>query len=96
MTAAAITPDDVILEPSAGTGLLAVLAQTIGGSLIRNELAETRADLLTSLFPALSVTLFDAIQIDDHLPQAAAPSVVLMNPPFSLMANVSGRVADAA
>jgi predicted RNA methylase len=96
LTAAAITPDDRVLEPSAGTGLLAILAQTIGGSLILNELAETRADLLSSLFPALAVTRFDAAQIDDHLAPDAVPSVVLMNPPFSVMANVSGRVADAA
>ncbi len=96
LTAAAITPDDRVLEPSAGTGLLAILAQTIGGSLILNELAETRADCLASLFPALAVTRFDAAQIDDHLAPDAVPSVVLMNPPFSVMANVSGRVADAA
>ena len=96
LTAAAITPDDRVLEPSAGTGLLAILAQTMGGSLILNELADTRADLLSSLFPALSVTRFDASQIDDHLSPVAVPSVVLMNPPFSVMANVSGRVADAA
>ena len=96
LTAAAITPDDRVLEPSAGTGLLAILAQTIGGSLILNELADTRADLLSSLFPAFAVTRFDAAQIDDHLAVDAVPSVVLMNPPFSVMANVSGRVADAA
>jgi len=96
LTAAAITPDDRVLEPSAGTGLLAILAQTIGGSLILNELAETRADLLSSLFPAFAVTRFDAAQIDDQLAPDAVPSVVLMNPPFSVMANVSGRVADAA
>ena len=52
LAAAAITPDDVVLEPSAGSGLMAILAQTAGGSLILNELAETRADLLSSLFPA--------------------------------------------
>ncbi|WP_448784999.1 strawberry notch-like NTP hydrolase domain-containing protein [Brucella intermedia] len=96
LTAAAIMPDDRVLEPSAGTGLLAILAQTIGGSLILNELADTRADLLSSLFPAFAVTRFDAAQIDDHLAADAVPSVVLMNPPFSVMANVSGRVADAA
>ncbi len=95
VTAAAISPDDVVLEPSAGTGLLAILASTAGGSLILNELAEARADLLTSLFPALAVTRFDAAQIDDYLDPAAIPSVVLMNPPFSAMANVAGRVADA-
>ena len=32
---------------------------------------------------------FDAAQIDDHLAPDATPSVVLMNPPFSVMANVS-------
>jgi hypothetical protein len=42
------------------------------------------------------VTRFDAAQIDDHLDPAAIPSVVLMNPPFSALANVSGWVTDAA
>jgi hypothetical protein len=96
LAAAAITPDDVVLEPSAGTGLMAILAQTAGGSLILNELAETRADLLSSLFPAFPVTRFDAAQINDYLATDAMPSVVLMNPPFSVMANVEGRMADAA
>ncbi len=94
VTAAAIAPDDIVLEPSAGTGLLAILASTAGASLIVNELAEVRADLLNSLFPALAITRYDAAQIDDHLDRAAVPSVVLMNPPFSAMANVAGRVAD--
>ncbi|MBN9567028.1 MAG: strawberry notch family protein [Alphaproteobacteria bacterium] len=96
LAAAAITPVDRVLEPSAGTGLLAVLAETTRATLMLNELAETRASLLSSLFPAIPVTRFDAAQIDDHLDPTAAPSVVLMNPPFSVMANVSGRVADAA
>jgi predicted RNA methylase len=96
LTAAAIGPNDVVLEPSAGTGLLAILAEISGGSLILNELADTRADLLSSLFPALSVTRFDAAQIHDHLDVWVAPSVVLMNPPFSAMVNVTGKVQDAA
>ena len=96
LTAAAIVPDDVVLEPSAGTGLLAILAEISGGSLILNELADTRAELLSSQFPALSVTRFDAAQIHDHLDAGSVPSVVLMNPPFSMMANVTGKVQDAA
>lgn len=96
LTAAALTPADRVLEPSAGTGLLAILAEISGSDRILNELAETRADLLASLFPAIAVSRFDAAQIDDHLDRAATPSVVIMNPPFSVMANVSGRVADAA
>src|SRR5579871_5159549 len=93
--AAAITAADRVLEPSAGTGLLAILAEIAGGSLVLNELAESRATLLGHLFPGLFVTRFDAAQIDDHLDAAIAPSVVIMNPPFSAMANVDRRVADA-
>jgi predicted RNA methylase len=96
LTAAAITPADRVLEPSAGTGLLAVLAEIAGGALVLNELAGTRADLLLHLFPAIPVTGFDAAQIDDHLDAGIVPSVILMNPPFSVMANVTGRMADAA
>ena len=96
VTAASLTPADRVLEPSAGTGLLAALADVAGAGLTLNELAETRADLLAALFPAVAVTRFDAAQIDDHLDRTAVPSVVIMNPPFSVMANVSGRVADAA
>lgn len=96
LTAAAITPADRVLEPSAGTGLLAILAEIAGGALTLNELAETRAGLLASLFPAAPITCFDAAQIDDHLDPEVTPSVVLMNPPFSALANVSGRVSDAA
>ena len=94
--AAAITPADVVLEPSAGTGLLAILAELAGGSLALNELAETRAGLLSLLFPGIAVTSFDAAHIDDHLNTDTVPSVVLMNPPFSAVANVDRRMADAA
>ena len=94
--ASAITPADRVLEPSAGTGLLAILAELAGGSLVLNELAESRAALLDQVFPGVTVTRFDAAQIDDHLDAAIAPSVVLMNPPFSAIANVDRRMADAA
>ncbi len=94
-TAAAITNADRVLEPSAGTGLLAILAELAGGSLVLNELAEARADLLDHLFPSISVTRFDAAQIDDHLDPAVVPSVILMNPPFSAVAHVDRRMAEA-
>ncbi|MFZ5681733.1 MAG: strawberry notch-like NTP hydrolase domain-containing protein [Pseudomonadota bacterium] len=96
VTAAAITPADRVLEPSAGTGLLAILAELADGTVVLNELAETRAALLASLFPAVAVTRFDAAQIDDHLDPSVTPTVVLMNPPFSAMANVVTRMADTA
>ncbi len=94
--AAAITPADIVLEPSAGTGLLAILAELSGASLVLNELADTRAGILDWLFPAASATRFDAAQIDDHLDAGIVPSIVLMNPPFSAVAHVDRRMADAA
>ena len=95
VAAAQITPRDLVLEPSAGTGLLAILAEIAGGTLALNELADTRADLLRLLFPGRPVTGFDAAQIDDHLDASSSPSVILMNPPFSAQANVDGRSTEA-
>ena len=95
VAAAAVQPGDRVLEPSAGTGLLAILAEISGASLALNELAETRAGLLRQLFPGVAVTSFDAAQIDDHLTREIRPTVVLMNPPFSVLAHVQGRRSDA-
>ncbi|MEP7457606.1 strawberry notch family protein [Phyllobacterium sp. SB3] len=95
VAAARIAPGDRLLEPSAGTGLLAILAETAGAALTLNELADTRADLLSILFPAAAVTRFDAAQIDDHLDAGVAPGVIVMNPPFSVLANVAGRTSEA-
>jgi len=55
--AAQVRPGDRVLEPSAGTGLLAVLAEACGAELTLNELAGDRADLLDGLFPKLTVPL---------------------------------------
>ena len=95
-TAAAITSDDIVLEPSAGTGLLAIHAELVGARLALNELADTRGRLLDCLFPGVAVTRHDAAHIHDHLDAALRPTVVLMNPPFSVAAHVDCHVADAA
>jgi predicted RNA methylase len=94
--AAAITPADVVLEPSAGTGLLAILAELDGASLILNEFAESRASILAQLFCAVPTTQFDAAHINDHLDAGIVPSVVLMNPPFSAAVHVDRHVREAA
>ncbi|MER8562899.1 strawberry notch-like NTP hydrolase domain-containing protein [Mesorhizobium sp. M0578] len=94
--AAAIASCDLVLEPSAGTGLLAVHAEMARASIALNELAATRADLLGLLFARMPVSRHDAAHIDDHLEPAIKPSVVLMNPPFTVGAYVDGHVADAA
>lgn len=93
--AAAITPADVVLEPSAGTGLLAIFAELAGANVALNEIAEGRAALLGRLFPQAQVTRHNAEQIHDHLDAAVRPSVILMNPPFSASPAVEGRFLAA-
>ena len=97
--AAMIRPGDRVLEPSAGTGILAVMAhcalrETAGQRLYLNELAPTRAGLLEGLFPGVSVDRRNAETIADYLP-GLVPSVVLMNPPFSVSPGVERRRHDA-
>ena len=94
--AAALTPADLVLEPSAGTGLLAIFAELARVPLALNEIAEIRAGLLGRLFRDVAVTRHNAEQIHDHLDAALRPSVVLMNPPFSASPKVEGRFAEAA
>lgn len=89
--AGAITQTDTVLEPSAGTGMLAVHAHALQAKLILNELAATRADMLAALFPSAPLSRFNAENIDDYLPRALQPSLVLMNPPFSAKANVTSK-----
>ena len=94
--AAALTAADTVLEPSAGTGLLAIHAELAGARLILNELSDHRAALLRRIFPDAPVSQHDAAHIHDHLAVSLRPTVILMNPPFSAGAHVEGRVADAA
>ncbi len=95
--AAALRSGDVVLEPSAGTGMLAVMAQCALGSentLHLNEIANVRAGLLAHLFPNAGVTRHDAEAVADRLP-GVRPDVVLMNPPFSATPGVARVRHDA-
>ena len=99
LQAAAVRPGDTVLEPSAGTGMLAVMAQCALGdrtadALHLNELAPSRAGLLGRMFPDAPVTRHNAEAIAGRLP-AIAPSVVLMNPPFSVSPGVNRIRHDA-
>ncbi|MFG5382875.1 strawberry notch-like NTP hydrolase domain-containing protein [Yoonia sp. R2-816] len=82
--AAALSPLDRVLEPSAGTGALAAMAFGKAQSLTLNEIDPFRAELLSVVFQQ-SIHQFDAEHINDLLP-GARPTVVLMNPPFSASA----------
>ncbi len=81
--AAQITGNDLVLEPTAGTGMLAVWPETKGAKLILNELGSERVECLKDGFPGCKVYSHDAEQIDNLLPTKLRPSVVLMNPPFT-------------
>src|SRR5580658_8197322 len=53
--AAMLTPADLLLEPSAGTGLLAIFAELAKAQVALNEIADTRAGLLARLFRGVEV-----------------------------------------
>ena len=93
--AAFIKADDLILEPSAGTGLLAQMAKLRGASLMLNELAPDRSKILRRLFPGTPLFSVNAEQINDYLAGKTQPSVVLMNPPFSTSPKINSRNPDA-
>ena len=104
LQAAVIRPGDIVLEPSAGTGMLAVMAECAlgkrtdnarsGNPLHLNEIAAVRAGLLSGLFAHAPVTRHNAEAIGDYLP-GLHPTVVLMNPPFSASPGVQRIRHDA-
>jgi hypothetical protein len=93
--AARLGAGDIVLEPSAGTGMIAIHAELASAKLFLNEWAETRADLLKLLFPGAPLSRFDGVQLHDRLDADVTPSVVLMNPPFSSSPLIEGRHAAA-
>ncbi|MHC5930542.1 strawberry notch-like NTP hydrolase domain-containing protein, partial [Nostoc sp.] len=90
-----IQATDLVLEPSAGTGLLAQMAKLYSASLMLNELAPDRTKILRRLFPGTPLFSVNAEQINDYLAGQTQPSVVLMNPPFSSSPKINSRNPDA-
>ena len=76
---ASIVADDVVLEPSAGTGMLAAWAGK-GRALHLNEIDDTRAEILRLLFSFASVTTQDGAKVGQL---GIQPTVIVMNPPFA-------------
>jgi len=75
-----LQPDDVVVEPSAGTGNLAWAAKVIGAEVHVNDIGQFRHHLLQQNFQ--NVTNVDASNIAQQLPNVNA-TLVVMNPPFS-------------
>ena len=86
--AAALRSGEMVLEPSAGTGSLAVMAEGQGAKLLLNEIDPQRRALL-QVSTGQPVTDHDAEFIADLLDEGIVPDVVLMNPPFALSATRS-------
>ena len=88
--AANVDPSDVVLEPSAGIGGLALWPKAWGAKVYGNELSERRLAFLNEL--GLDGTFnHNAEQIDNLLPESIKPSVVVMNPPFSATAGRTSK-----
>ena len=85
--AAALCPGMSVLEPSAGTGNIAVLARLLGAHVHTNEIAPRRRELLT--LQGFEPTALDAERLDNLLPPANTYHAIVMNPPFSA---TGGRV----
>jgi len=87
---AAIAAEDIVLEPSAGNGLLVALAPACK-ALQLNEIDPKRRERLASIFPHAGITGHDGAGLVSLHAGLARPSVVLINPPFS---RSIGRGAD--
>src|SRR3546814_14088280 len=81
--AASIHAGDRVLEPSAGTGMLAIHAELAGASPALNELADGRAELLALLFPAVPIPRHDGPSIADRPASLFVPASCPMTPPLS-------------
>jgi len=78
-----------VLEPSAGTGNLAVMARLAGATdVATNEISGDRREVLKML--GFEPTGINAEQIDNILPPNLSYDVIVMNPPFSA---TGGRTA---
>lgn len=72
---------EIVLEPSAGTGSLAVWAKFREANVLTNEIDERRRELLQQL--GFQPTAYNAEFIHDFLTPNMSPDCLIMNPPFS-------------
>lgn len=77
-----VNSSDVMLEPSAGIGGIAVFAKKDGATVYVNELDPRRLEILKNM-PFDGFYNEDAEQINNILGGTIEPTVIVMNPPFS-------------
>ena len=77
-----IRPGETVIEPSAGTGGIAVHAMNAGAKVVGNEISPQRRTMMETL-PFDRITKENAEQLHNILPRDIKPTVVVMNPPFS-------------
>lgn len=87
-----LNSSDLVGEPSAGTGCLAMQAKNAGAKVVTNEFDPDRAEFLRDQFGAENVSLEDGEQLGAIWPsRGIRPTAVVMNPPFS---QTAGRMGD--
>ena len=77
-----VNSDDIMLEPSAGIGGIAVFAKKDGATVYVNELDTRRLEVLRNM-PFDRFFNENAEQLDNILGGKIEPTVIVMNPPFS-------------
>ena len=95
--AAMVNASDILLEPSAGTGLLVgtSINQCVKPArIILNEFSKSRRDLLAEIFPQAERYSVNAEYLNDMLLQRIKPSAIVMNPPFSRSLTSTKRNPD--
>lgn len=79
---AAVRPDDVVLESSAGNGGLVIWPKAMGAKVHVNEISERRRDML-KLIGFGDATAHDGELIHVDLDRNVKPTLAIINPPFS-------------
>ena len=82
-----LQPNDIVLDPSAGTGNLLTFVNGKVKEIYANEIDPDRAEILEYL--GYKVTNHNAEFINDLLDYSIKPNKIIMNPPFSAGLKVS-------
>lgn len=94
--AAQISKDDLVLEPSAGTGMLASFARIPQAQLILNEINQGRYNILREIWTEAKIYQLNAEQINDRLTRQIKPTVIIGNPPFTKALNLTSKSSDTS